>query len=552
VTEEIPATHELDDAKLLNLVRAGDAAAFAVLRQRHEQAARRLAGELVLSPAEVDDVVGQTFAQVLGAALRGGGPTDAFRPYLLTAVRRVCYDRLQGQRRQLPMERQLPGPGQPSFDTAEASPDRSLMARAFLSLPERWSAVLWHTEIERSGAAEVAPVFGLTRHGIAALHRRAKDSLRQGYLQMHMACVTRQACKPTAARLGAFVLDALSKRETTLVSEHLSECDECQAVCAELSDINGALRSQVAPIFLGSAAASYLATEADSPTDSATGLPGASEAGTEAADGEYAIGVGHRGGPEGGGGTDGSTWALGKAGVRRSIVVRWAAGAAAAIVAVSGFAFAVILTGSPTPTGSGHRPQPGTTALPVTLSTPGLPGASKSAQTRAGRSPSMSPSQARSPAASSSPSAGTQPAVSTPQPRPDPAASAQLAASVGVHGGHSGKKARVVFQVSDAGSAATGELTVTVTLPAGTSMIAGHPGHTASDSGDGWSCQPDSTGAICQRAAVQAGSQTGGVIFIIIVSSSSACGQPVQLSATDGSVSASAQSPSGIPCGRAK
>ena len=158
------------------------------------------------------------------------------------------------------MERQLPGPGQPSFDTAEASPDRSLMARAFLSLPERWSAVLWHTEIERSGAAEVAPVFGLTRHGIAALHRRAKDSLRQGYLQMHMACVTRQACKPTAARLGAFVLDALSKRETTLVSEHLSECDECQAVCAELSDINGALRSQVAPIFLGSAAASYLAT----------------------------------------------------------------------------------------------------------------------------------------------------------------------------------------------------------------------------------------------------------------------------------------------------
>ena len=137
------------------------------------------------------------------------------------------------------------------------------MARAFLSLPERWSAVLWHTEIERSGDAEVAPIFGLTRHGVAALRRRAKEALRQGYLQLHMARVTQRACEPTAERLGAFVLDALSKRDTTLVSEHLSECDECRAVCAELSDINGALRSEVAPIFLGSAAASYLATEVD-------------------------------------------------------------------------------------------------------------------------------------------------------------------------------------------------------------------------------------------------------------------------------------------------
>ena len=69
MTDEIPATHDLDDARLLNLVRAGDAAAFAVLRQRHEQAARRLAGDLVVSPAEVDDVVADTFAQVLAVAL---------------------------------------------------------------------------------------------------------------------------------------------------------------------------------------------------------------------------------------------------------------------------------------------------------------------------------------------------------------------------------------------------------------------------------------------------------------------------------------------------
>jgi RNA polymerase sigma factor (sigma-70 family) len=548
VTEEIPETHDLDDARLLNLVRAGDADAFAVLRERHEQAARRLASDLVVSPAEVDDVVAQTFAQVLGVALYGSGPADAFRPYLLTAVRRVCYDRLQGERRQFPIDRQsLADPGQSLFDTAVASPDKSLMAHAFLSLPERWSAVLWHTEIERSSDAEIAPIFGLTRHGVAALRRRAKEGLRQGYLQMHMARVARQACKPTAARLDAFVLNALSKRDSTLVSEHLSECDECQAACAALSDINGALRSEVAPIFLGSAAASYLATEMDSDAAAVTGLTAATAgAMTEAADGEYAIGAGHRRRPRGGGGADGSRGTLGTAGMRDSNVARWLAGAAAAIVAVSGVALAVTLIGSQTPTRSGHQPQAGTTPLPLTLSTPAQPAGSKSAKTRAGH-PSISPSQARGSAASPG-SASTQPTASSPPRSQEPRGTAQLAASVGVHGGQSGKKAQVAFQVSDAGSAATGKLTVAITLPAGTSMSGGGP-NTASDRGDGWTCQPDSTGAICQHGAVQAGSQTGAMIFITIVSTSSACGQPVQLSATDGSVSASAQS-GAIPCGR--
>ncbi len=114
----------------------------------------------------------------------------------------------------------------------------------------------------------------------------------------------------------------------------------------------------------------------------------------------YAIGAGHRGRPKGGSGAGGSRWALGTAGMRNSIVVRWVAGAAAAIVAVFGVAFAVTLTGNQTPTGSGHHPQAGTTPLRVTLSTPAPPETSKSAKTRAGRSPSISPSQARSSAAS--------------------------------------------------------------------------------------------------------------------------------------------------------
>jgi RNA polymerase sigma factor (sigma-70 family) len=618
VTDEIPATHDLDDAKLLNLVRAGDGAAFAALYQRHEHAARRLARDLVVSPAEVDDVVAETFNRVLDVAMRGGGPTDGFRPYLLTAVRRVCHDRLQGQRRQVPADQQwMADPGQPYFDTAATGMDRSLMTRAFLSLPERWSAALWHTEIERSSAAEVAPIFGLTRNGVAALRRRAREGLRQAYLQMYISRATRPECKPVAARLGGFVRDSLPKRDTTMVSEHLSECGECQAVCAELSDINGALRNVVAPIFLGSASASYLATAVDDPSVaagtaiaggtvvaasagataasaegvadaagaigvggfhgviSASGSGGAREGGADTASSAaagagtgnapggaaptpalsaggagYDSGAGFDSGAEYGGGSGRSRGATGMAGLRRSSsLVQWLAGAAAAVVAVFAVAFAVTLTGNHTPTGPGHHPQAGPTPLPLTLSTPGQTQPSKSAKTRAAHTPSTSPSQAPSSAGSSSAGTNPVPAVSSPAPSPTPSKSAQLAASVGIYnGGYFGNLAQVAFQVSDTGSGTTSQLTVTITLPAGSSMVDGRRNdHTASDRADGWSCQPSSTGATCQHAAIKAGSQAPGAIFIM-VSSSSACGQPVQLSATDGSVSASAQSPGGIPC----
>ncbi len=89
MTDEIQRTHDADDAKLLNKVRSGDTSAFAILRRRHEQAARRLAGELTSSAAAADVLMAEAFGRVLSATQRGGGPTDAFRPYLLTALRQV-------------------------------------------------------------------------------------------------------------------------------------------------------------------------------------------------------------------------------------------------------------------------------------------------------------------------------------------------------------------------------------------------------------------------------------------------------------------------------
>jgi hypothetical protein len=101
------------DAALINAIRSGDPGAYDVLRSRHGAAARRLASHLRRGPATVNDVVDWAFVQVLEAIRRGGGPTDAFRPYLLTAVQRAARDCAAGENSPIPTDDQdIPDPGQ--------------------------------------------------------------------------------------------------------------------------------------------------------------------------------------------------------------------------------------------------------------------------------------------------------------------------------------------------------------------------------------------------------------------------------------------------------
>jgi DNA-directed RNA polymerase specialized sigma24 family protein len=573
VTGEMSVTHDLDDAKLLNLVRVGDAAAFAVLCQRHEQAAFRLARDLVVSPAEADVVVAETFARVLDLTQSGGGPTDAFRPYLLTALRRVCSDRRQAQRSQLPIhERQVPESGEPFVDPSVASPDRPPIVRAFMSLPERWSAVLWHTEIERANPAELTALFGLTRNGVAALQLRAKDGLRQTYLQLHIASIIRQECKPAAERLSAFVRGAVSGRDADVVTEHLSECDECSAVCAELTDVSGALRNVVAPVFLGTAAASYLAgNDRGTATIEAADGPWSEVApgGADTLDTSGIAGLSGIAGASGMAGASGDAelpgaaaasrdTAGGKAGLlaapRRlrhaSRPAVWLAGGVTAVIAIFAVAFAVTLTGNHTPSPPAHHQAgAGPASSPVAARTSGQPrpGASKKTPAVA-----LSPATTRAMSASASvpaSSSPTPPVARGPAASPSAQPSVQLAAGINVYGQYNGSNsALVVFQVTETGSATTEALTISITLPPGSSLAGSGPGNRGPGGGDGdWTCQADATGATCQHSPIGGGSRAFGSIQIGL-SGSASCGQPVGMTATSGSDSASAQSPDDIQC----
>ena len=245
----LPLSLPPSDADLIAASRTGDAAAYDTLYRRHVAAAHSLARQVTGGQAEADDVVAETFAKLLDLLRRGGGPEGAFRPYLLTAIRRAAYDRHRAVRRQVVTdEMEAFDPGVPFADPAVADLERIMIARAFASLPERWQAVLWQTEIEGARPAEMASLLGLTANGVAALAYRAREGLRQAYLQMHLSGPAREECRPVAGKLGAYVRGGLAKRGAAAVAAHLDRCADCRGVFAELGDVNVALKGIVALI----------------------------------------------------------------------------------------------------------------------------------------------------------------------------------------------------------------------------------------------------------------------------------------------------------------
>ncbi|MQA02064.1 MAG: sigma-70 family RNA polymerase sigma factor [Streptosporangiales bacterium] len=248
------------DAALLDAVRDGDADAFDVVYRRHVDAARRLARVLAADQAAADDLVAESFARLLTTLKSGGGPESAVRAYVLTTMRRVHIDSGRAGSKVEPVEEvaDYERPESPD-DPAVSKLDQAYAAQAFAGLPERWQAVLWHIEVEGESPAEVAPLLGLNPNAVSAIAYRAREQLRQLYLQQHLATVEGEECSWCSERLGAYVRDKLGSRESGRVREHLDECDKCRIIYLDLVEVNSGFRFLLAPVVLGSAAVPYLA-----------------------------------------------------------------------------------------------------------------------------------------------------------------------------------------------------------------------------------------------------------------------------------------------------
>ena len=223
-------------------MRGGDQAAYGELFERHRDAATRLARQIAGS-SDADDLVSEAFIKVLSVLSNGGGPDLAFRAYLLTAVRRLHVDKIR---------RTVEGDARPTSSSRSTRVCRSptLPCRSSRTSPPRRpsrhcpsaGSSSCGTSRSRGRSLPRSPCCsGMSANSVSALAYRAREGLRQAYLQMHMADTAAEECRWVTERLGARVRNGLSRRDTVKVDEHLDECARCAAVYLELSEVNSNL-----------------------------------------------------------------------------------------------------------------------------------------------------------------------------------------------------------------------------------------------------------------------------------------------------------------------
>ncbi|GAB3283488.1 sigma-70 family RNA polymerase sigma factor [Microbacterium lacusdiani] len=256
-----PADPSPSDAELVRRSRAGDAAAFAALWTRHHGAALTVARSIGAG-TDADDLVQEAFARVFGILRRGGGPTGPFRAYLFTAIRNtaVSWARARHDTAAIDELEALPDPAT-TEDARLAADDHGLVLRAFRTLPRRWQEVLWYCEIEGLGPSDAAPLLGMSAGAVKQLAFRAREGLREAWIQAHVAALGDGAdCRWTIARLGAHARGRLTASRRARVEAHLDVCPPCAGVAAEARQVGIQLAPALLPALVGAAAAAaYLA-----------------------------------------------------------------------------------------------------------------------------------------------------------------------------------------------------------------------------------------------------------------------------------------------------
>ncbi|WP_052680463.1 sigma-70 family RNA polymerase sigma factor [Streptomyces sp. NRRL F-4428] len=191
------------------------------------------------------DLVAEAFARTYRAIAWGAGPEYAWRPYLLSCVRRLAAAwAREASRTRLSDDfeewaAQL-SDGEDVEDAVCAAEEGSLVLQAYRSLPERWQAVLWHSVVEHEPAAATAARLGISAGGVGSLAARAREGLREAYLRAHLDGSASDECKHYGGQIAA----RLRRPGTRLprdLGRHLQGCAGCARAERDLRDVNGRL-----------------------------------------------------------------------------------------------------------------------------------------------------------------------------------------------------------------------------------------------------------------------------------------------------------------------
>ncbi|MBQ1098528.1 sigma-70 family RNA polymerase sigma factor [Streptomyces sp. b94] len=409
----------LPDAELIERMRSGDDTAYEELYRRHADAVRRYARTCCRDAHTSDDLTAEVFARMLQAVRGGSGPEHAVRAYLLTAVRRVAAGWTRSAGREQLVDDFAVFAAQAAHTTKVADDDtmelgadvramheaeQSMAMRAFRSLPERWQAVLWHTEVEDESPSEVAVLFGLDANGTRVLASRAREGLKQAYLQAHVsdALAADEECARYADQLGTYARGRLRTRAERGLRKHLAECARCRLAAGQIKEVASGIPAVVPVAVIGWFGAAGYAKAAGIIAGGAGAAGAAGAAATT------------------GGGTSGGAGAGGGAAASEGLGAPVKAGIAAGVVAVAAAAALVFaLVGDDAPEEQPPKAAPPASS-PVAQPAPDTP--APSARTPRPHPPLAAPEPPSSPPPSPSPASTPRP---SPPPSPKPAPTSQ-------------------------------------------------------------------------------------------------------------------------------
>lgn len=242
---------ERSDQELVAAARAGDRNAFGVLWERHSDAGRRFAAATTRA-FDADDLVAEAYVKIYAAVLAGKGPTGPFRPYLLVTIRNLAVSWAK-QRRDGPLEDADDIPDPRATDMAVlAEVDANLTARAFRALPARWQEVLWLTEVDGVSSADAAAQMGMTVSGVGMLALRAREGLRQAWIQAHIdTSALRSEHQWVLQQIGQNARGKLRTRAKTKFDAHLAGCAACTVIAAEAVDTSNHFTPTLVPLAVG-------------------------------------------------------------------------------------------------------------------------------------------------------------------------------------------------------------------------------------------------------------------------------------------------------------
>jgi RNA polymerase sigma-70 factor (ECF subfamily) len=182
----------LDDAALVRLARAGDAASFRAIMQRSNRRLYRIARAVVNNDSEAEDVVQEAYVRAF-TGLRDFRGESSLATWLSRIVLNEAMGRLRRRRPTVDIAAMETGQAPPGevvrFPLASMEPDperaiaqrqiSALLESAIDGLPDLFRTVLVARAVEGMSIEETAELFGLKPETVKTRLHRARHLLRE-------------------------------------------------------------------------------------------------------------------------------------------------------------------------------------------------------------------------------------------------------------------------------------------------------------------------------------------------------------------------------------